>query len=180
MITARHKASAKVGKDTIDDVEYLVFDDCNWWKERELKTFKDKLENLLDNVTTPFWKTRRWIKDTYWEVRYGFQRMFKGYDSVDTFETFAKFIERYTKILTEYRKKHVGYVATMTNEEWEDVVDDMLYHLHYMDERNVEEELEKDVPDGWHASQITIDNIMLKHKDEFFKLFSEYFYNLWD
>ena len=68
----------------------------------------------------------------------------------------------------------------MTNEEWEAIVDEMLYHLHYMDERNVEEELERDVPKDWSPSQRNIDEIMDKHKDEFFKLFSEYFYNLWD
>lgn len=174
-----HRATVTVGKDTIE-AEYLTFVHSDWWKPDEAKTFNDKLEDFWDVITTPFWRVKRWIKDAYWEVRCGFQRMFKGYDSVDTFETFAKFIERYTKILTEYRKYHVGYVATMTNEEWEAIVDEMLYHLHYMDEQNVEEELERDVPKDWNPSQRNIDEIMERHKDEFFKLFSEYFYNLWD
>lgn len=106
--------------------------------------------------------------------------MFKGYDYVDTFETFAKFIERYTKILTEYRKMHVGYVGTMTNEEWEAIIDEMLYHLKYMDEETVTEELERYVPDNWHASSKTVAEIMDKHKNAFFELFSKYFYHLWD
>lgn len=164
-----HKATARVGKDTIEDVEYLVFK-----HDYEFKW------TLWDKITIPFFRARGWLREVYWKVRYGFQRMFKGYDSEDTFETFAKFIERYTKILTEYRKYHVGYVGTMTNEEWEAIVDEMLYHLHYMDERNVEEELERDVPKDWSPSQRNIYEIMEKHKDEFFKLFSEYFYNLWD
>ena len=175
-LTNTYKATAKVGRDTIE-AEYHIFEHIEYKKD---KTFKDKLEDLWFYVSMPFWKTKHWIKNTYWEIRYGFQRMFKGYDSVDTFETFAKFIERYTKILNEYRKKHVGYVGTMTNEEWEAIIDEMLYHLHYMDELAVIEELEKDVPENWNPSQRTIDDIMEKHKDEFFKLFSEYFYNLWD
>ena len=106
--------------------------------------------------------------------------MFHGYDNVDTFETFAKFIERYEKILTDYRKCHVGYVGTMTAEEWDAIIDEMIFHLHYMDESNVIDELERDVPDDWSADYTTIHYILDSHKDKFFRLFSEYFYNLWD
>jgi enoyl-[acyl-carrier-protein] reductase (NADH) len=65
-------------------------------------------------------------------------------------------------------------------EEWDNVIDEMLYHLHYMDEENVIKELEKDVPDEWNASHIVVHEIMNKHKEEFFILFSKYFYDLWD
>ena len=51
---------------------------------------------------------------------------------------------------------------------------------YYMDEWHVTEELEKDVPDNWSASAKTVSQILDMHKDAFFKLFSEYFYNLWD
>ncbi len=178
-IENEHKATVTVGKDTIE-AEYFVFKHSGWPKLDEPKTFKDKIADLWDIITTPFWRAKRWIKDTYWEIRYGFQRMFKGYDSVDTFETFAKFRERYIKILTEYRKKHVGYVWGMENEEWEAIIDEMLYHLHYMDEETVTEELEKNVPDDWSASPKTVNPILEKHKDAFFELFSKYFYDLWD
>jgi len=171
--SGEHKATATVGRDTIE-AEYHTYERVDWFGINEPKW------TLWDKITTPFWKIKSWFKDTYWEIRYGFQRMFKGYDSVDTFETFAKFIERYTKILTEYRKYHVGYVGTMTEEEWDGIIDEMLYHLHYMDEHNVEAELERGIPDDWGVSQRTIDEVMEKHKNEFFKLFSEYFYNLWD
>lgn len=176
----KHYATAKVGRDTIENVEYITFDHSGWFKKKEAKTFKDKVEKVWDVITTPYYKAKWQLDRLYWNCRYGFERMFKGYDSVDTFETFAKFIERYTKILTEYRKTHVGYVGTMTNEEWETIIDEMLYHLKYMDEETVTEELEKDVPDNWNASAITVYEVMDKHKDAFFKLFSEYFYNLWD
>lgn len=168
-----HKAIATVGKDKIE-AEYHTYERVDWFGINEPKW------TLWDKITTPFWKIKRWFKDTYWEIRYGFQRMFKGYDSVDTFETFAKFIERYTNILMEYRKCHVGYVSTMTEEEWDGIIDEMIYHLHYMDEETVTDELEKDVPDNWSASYKTVNYILNKHKDEFFKLFSKYFYELWD
>ena len=147
-----HIATAKVGKDTFE-AEYFTFDHSDMFGINELNW------TLWDRITTPFWRIKRWFKDTYWEVCYGFQRMFKGYDAVDTFETFAKFIDRYTKILTEYKKKHVGYVWGMENEEWEVIIDEMIYHLKYMDEMTVIEELEKDVPDNWSASHKTVNKI---------------------
>lgn len=174
-----YKATVKVGTDMVE-AEYFIFNHSEWFQKKEIKSFKDICEKIWDVITTPYYKAKWWIREAYWEIRYGFQRMFKGYDSVDTFETFYKFTNRYTKILTEYRKNHWGYVATMTNEEWEAIVDEMLYHLKYMDEETVTEELEKDVPKDWSVSSITVYEVMEKHKNEFFKLFSEYFYNLWD
>lgn len=166
-----HTATVQVGKDTFE-AEYFTFD-------RSLGLNEPKW-TLWDKITLPLYRAKHWIRDTYWEIRYGFQRMFKGYDAVDTFETFYKFTERYSKIFTEYRKKHWGYPGTMTVEEWDAVIDEMIYHLRYMDEEIVTEELERNVPDEWTASGKTVSEVLDKHKDAFFKLFSEYFYHLWD
>lgn len=168
-----HTATVQVGKDIIE-AEYFTFDHSFGLNEPDW--------TLWDKITLPFYRVKHWIRDTYWEVRYGFQRMFKGYDSVDTFETFYKFIDRYTKILTEYRKKHWGIPGEFIDkeEEWDAVIDEMLYHLKYMDEETVTEELEKNVPDDWSASHKTVNYILDKHKNAFFELFSKYFYHLWD
>ena len=175
--SGEHKATVTVGKDTIE-AEYFIFNHSDWWTPKKMNVF----EKVWDIITTPYHKAKRWIREAYWEVSYGFQRMFKGYDSVDTFETFAKFIERYTKILTEYRKKHCGIPMEFENsgEEWDKVIDEMLYHLHYMDEQTVTEELEKDVPDDWTVSSKSVYEVLEKHKNAFFELFSKYFYDLWD
>lgn len=177
-----HKPNVKIGRDTLEDVEYLIFDHSDWFTKKEVKTLKDVLENIWDVITTPFYRIKNKTRDIYWEIRYGFQRMFKGYDSVDTFETFDKFIERYTKILTEYRKKHCGIPMEFIDqeEEWNNVIDEMLYHLRYMDEEAVIDELEKDVPDDWSVSHITVYEVLEKHKNAFFELFSKYFFDLWD
>lgn len=173
-----HKLAANVGKDVIPDAEYIEFEYITL--ERE-KTFRDKFEDFWFVATMPFWKTKHWIKRTYWKIRYGFQRMFNGYDSVDTFEIFDKFVDRYIKILNKFRNNHDGYpINLQSNDEWNDVLDEMIYHLHYMKEDNIIEELLDGVPEGWTVSNKTVYEIMNKHKDEFFKLFSEYFYSLWD
>lgn len=180
-VTSRsvYKAHAQVGRDTIENVEYHIFDH-SWFNPEKPKTFKDKLENLWDTITTPFYRIKYKVLDIYWEIRYGFQRMFKGYDYVDTFNTFDKFIERYSKILADYRKKHWGYPGKLTEEEWDNIVDEMIYHLKYMGEETVIDELEKDVPNEWSVSGKVVYEIMDKHKNAFFELFSKYFYDLWD
>lgn len=178
-IRETHTATVKVGKDTIE-AEYFTFEHSDWWPKKEIKTFKDVLEKIWDIITTPYYKLKWWIREIYFEIRYGFQRMCRGYDEVDTFETFAKFIDRYTNILIKYAKHHVGYCCEMTEEEWDAVIYEMIYHLKYMDEETVTEELERDVPDNWIVSAKTVGEIMDKHKDAFFELFSKYFYALWD
>ena len=170
-----HVATTQVGKDTIE-AEYFTFNRSDFWTPKKMNVF----EKIWDIITTPYYKAKWWIREAYWEIRYGFQRMFKGYDVVDTFETFAKFRERYIKILTDYRNHHYGYPGTMTEEEWDAIVDEMIYHLKYMDEETVVEELERNVPDDWSASYKTVNYILDKHKNAFFELFSKYFFYLWD
>ena len=139
-----------------------------------------KISDILwGTITTPFYIARRKIKDIYWEVRYGFQRMFKGYDSIDVIETYQQFIDRYTKILTQFKESKMSHPGTLTKEEWDNIIDQMLYHLYYMDENNVDKELSKDVSDNLIPTLRISYEIMEKHKDEFFKLFSEWFYHLW-
>ena len=176
-IDNKHTATAQVGRDTIENAEYITFKHT---PSEKIKTFKDKLEDLWDRITLPIWKIKCWVKDICWEIRYGFQRMFKGYDAVDTFEIFAKFTERYEKILKEYKAHHYGCPYDMTEKEWETIIDDMIYHLYYMNEQNVEHELSKGISEDCSPSSLTVYEVMERHKDDFFELFSKYFYNLWD
>ena len=173
----KHKSVAHVGHDIIPDVEYIEMDFAPLSTSQITESIWVK---TWDNITWAYHRIKGWIRDTYWEVRYGIQRMFQGYDVVDTFETFSKFTERYEKILKDYRAHHHGYPTNMTNEEWEEIVDDMIYHLYYMDEENVEKELCSGMPKTWVPDPATTYEIMERHKDEFFKLFSKYFYDLWD
>ena len=140
----------------------------------------DRELSVLSKITVSFHRIKWKIKDAYWEVRYGFQRMFYGFDSVDVFSMDTKFIQRYQKILKRYKETHWGHPADMTNEEWENIIDKMIFHLHYMNEDNVIKELENAVPEGWIVGRKAISEVMDKHKDEFFKLFSEHFFDLWD
>ena len=86
-------------------------------------------------------------------------------------------------ILTEYRKSHIGYPLGITCEEWEAKVDKLISLLNDMDELNpiyVAEEYQKDFHGNKLQDQLKIDDAMTEAKDEFFKLFAEHFYSLWD
>ena len=136
--------------------------------------------SLWDEIIIFFHRIKNRFRNAYYKIHYGFQRMFKDYDSVDTFELFYKFIKRYHKILTEYRKKHYGVPYGMEENEWDNIVGEMLNHLYYMDEDNVEKEMRKGLPNNWFPDAAIVHKIINKHKDEFFELFSKYFYSLWD
>lgn len=172
-----YKSNVEIGGEIFEQIEYRDYtDSCIQFRE-----LMDEKFNLLDTLfIIPFYGLRRKVKDIYYGIRYGFQRMFKGYDKVDIFETFQNFIDRYSKIFADYRKNHVSYIGSMTEKEWDDIIDKMIIHLHYMDETNVINELEKDVSDNWSLSIESIDMVRERHKEEFFKLFSKYFYHLWD
>lgn len=90
-----------------------------------------------------------------------------GYDEYATWMTFSWFIDTMKSILISYRKNHCGYPIDLENEEWNNIIDKMISLLDDMDEDNPK----------YNKGDF---EEMYKSKDEFFKLFSKYFYNLWD
>jgi hypothetical protein len=135
--------------------------------------------NIWFYITLPF----RRLKYEYWKihraVKFGFQRMFRGYDNADGYEFFSNFVDRNYKLLKYYKEHTWGYPYSLTEEEWDNILDEMIQHLYMMDEHNVTESLKEGMPDGWRPVHNTVWEVMERHKDEFFKLFSKYFYNLW-
>jgi hypothetical protein len=103
-----------------------------------------------------------------------------GYDEYATWETFNWFIDTMKSILPHY-KNHMGvpividnYTEEQANEnevKWYGIIDRMVELLDLMDEQNVRYE---DSDYKWQ------DDEMNRAKNEFFELFSKYFYNLWD
>lgn len=96
-----------------------------------------------------------------------------GYAEPALYETAEWFIVAFKEIIYNYRHHASGYPGNMTKEEWNSILDIMLDLLNKMsddyywdlnkEEWDPEEDLKKE-----------------QAKKEFFKLFSKYFYNLWD
>lgn len=67
----------------------------------------------------------------------------------------------YKEALRDFRDNLHGHPATMTEEEWYDILNTMIELLNKMD-----------FEDNYELAMIA--------KDEFFKLFGEHFYSMWD
>lgn len=133
-----------------------------------------------------FWTIRRGFRDIFYGVKYGIQRWRRGYSDVDLWNLCDWFHEMMGKMLPEIRKKHHGYPVGMTNEEYESKLDRLIELQPYLDwytgenivkaELGIKDELflhsEEDVK--------AVNKRNTEKKDEFFNLFSELFYNLWD
>lgn len=101
-----------------------------------------------------------------------------GYDDYAVWDTFSWFIETMHEILIRYKCDHVGYpildltVNVEENEKlWEDIIDKMILYLDDMDETNEKYN---------NIDRLVVYRQIDTAKDEFFSLFSKYFYNLWD
>ena len=123
------------------------------------------------------------IKNAFWNayrvIKFGFQRMFRGYDNSDCWAFKWRFIDKNYKILNHFIKTHVSYPCNMTEKEWEDILQEMCKHLYMMDEDNVAEYLKVGRPKGWEPAIDSVYEIMEKHKNEFFDLMKKHFYDLW-
>lgn len=114
-----------------------------------------------------------------------------GYDEYATWETFRWFINTMKSILPHYRN-HAGVPIVVENyplveeteedkkiikqneEKWYSIVDRMLELLDLMDESNPKYDTDE------YDDYKKLHNDMEAAKNEFFELFSKYFYNLWD
>ena len=109
-----------------------------------------------------------------------------GYSSVAQFETFEWFMDVMKEILTNYRYNRMGSPVVIDNffdvkeensndvaneEAYNAILDRMIVLLDLMDEHN---QLYNDM--DWKEA----DKKKEDAKNEFFKLFSEQFYGLWD
>jgi hypothetical protein len=137
------------------------------------------LGRAWDIITTPFYRIKWWIKDLCRNTKFGFQRMFRGYDDSDSYDFLHSFIDKNYKLLNYFYKTHKSYPFELTEKQWDDVLQDMCKHLYMMEEDNVREYLKTGMPDGWEPANDSIYEIMIRHKNEFFDLMKEHFYDLW-
>lgn len=116
-----------------------------------------------------------------------------GYDEYAEWETFNWFIDTMKPILTAYNSNRWGSAIIIDNyfelsesgedadeineKVWNDTVNRMIELLDLMDESNPKYDTDEyDGVDGYKKK----DKEMEVAKDEFFELFSKYFYYLWD
>jgi len=129
----------------------------------------DKYDELFklttwDKLTAPF--CRAWGRFVDWRENFGWrcQRFRRGYSSRDVWEMRTWFVETLRPMLEDLLIHHTGHPDSLTNEEWEAVLKEMVELLDDMD--------------VWDDSTVSAQKEAAK--DRFFVLFSQWFYDLWD
>lgn len=117
-------------------------------------------------------------------IKYRFQRAFRGWADCDTWDMDFWFMEVMKPMLQHLRDTHMGHPGDLTEEAWNVVLDRMIFLLTEMDESTCSQQnaFWKDTDQKQKALEREIDICKYREvcKDEFFRLFSKYFYNLWD
>lgn len=151
-------------------------------------------------------KPRHFIERLRWELCYAWRRAWLGYDDVDMFDCFEMFRRRMIKVLEDFIKYgQADFNLPRESEHYDELLkkfpegyfDDkhtkiiyemMIYHLHMMDEDYVEKQLFGSCvyDDGYKIGCRTMEerkrvsNVMQQNKNAFMKLFSLFYYDLWD
>lgn len=140
------------------------------------------------------------VNELIWDIRYAWQRAWRGYDNADIFNMDYCFVERYKAILKEYKDMHnclfnipekyreqFNGRLNFTDEETDVIIDTMIFHLEMMDEDYVEKVLYgQNIHDEGYNFRIRtiedykrISSIMNQNKEAFMKLFTDFFWDLW-
>ena len=162
---------------------------------------KDFFVNSVNNKT----RLRHFFRELPWELRYAWRRAWRGYDDVDMFECFEMFRRRMIRILEDYINHGSSLSIPTQSEHYDELLkrfpkgyfDDertnvihqtMIYHLQMMDEDYVEKVLygnnvsDDDYKIGCRSMEDykRVNSVMEQNKDAFMKLFSLFYYQLWD
>lgn len=97
------------------------------------------------------------------ELKFAWQRAWRGYDNSFWWGMDENFIILYKELLKELRNNLHSRPNSMTFEEWKEIIDEMISLLDNM---------------SWNIGEGHGSN--MKNKDRFFELFSKHFYDLWN
>lgn len=134
------------------------------------------------------------------KVKEFFERGKKGYATVDIWNIDTWFLDTIIPMLKHFRKYHAGFPQDMENEEWEKILDEMIYCFENSTLDSIErkcnlewEEYQKTTKDKsktdkeirqyrekWINKEKEEAKKAIENKDRGFELFSKYFYDLWD
>lgn len=164
------------------------------------------LKDFLFNVRKGKLGFRLFLSELRWELKYAWRRAWRGYDDVDMFECFEMFRRRMIRILEDFIKYgHALLPVPSQSEHYNELLkkfpegsfdaestgliyQTMIFHLQMMDEDYVEKILYGNnvYDDNYDVDCRSIEDhkriysVMQQNKDAFMKLFSLFYYDLWD
>lgn len=85
------------------------------------------------------------MKELYWQLRYAWQRAWRGYDFTDVFELGYNFVGRMPILLKEFKEHNAGLFpalddknrSSLTKEETDAILDEMIFYFENCDEEYV-------------------------------------------
>lgn len=113
------------------------------------------------------------LNELKYELKYAWQRAWRGYDDADVFGFGDKIIEKITLILEDFIESSTCHPYDLSPEEWENILKEMLSYFQNADENYVDENYNFDnILDQY--------NFMQGNLEEGMKLFTKHCYSLWD
>ena len=117
------------------------------------------------------------------ELRYAFQRFWRGYDDVDVFSIYDRFNERMIVTLKQFLKHNNGIWSTpkkqLTKSETDAIIEKMLYYFEHSD---IDGWKELDLDPSKVEDREAIEKISVQatlNQNAALKMFQKWFYDLW-
>ena len=169
------------------------------WKIEFAPSFWDSAERLFSS--SPRFLIPRKLNDWKYEIKWAWQRVFRGYDDTSVWNLYHHISEQLPKILRQLKNNHLGCPGELfdnkakKNKEchkWEDILEKMargfdaavkIGNNEYMKEIKLKKP-EKDIFGKDSYTGYKYDkkcyNKLYKEFEEGMELFKKYFFNLWD
>lgn len=144
------------------------------------------------------YKNIRWY---FYEIIHGINRMLYGYCDADIYNMDNWFIDIVPDMLQQLKDTQWGHPGFMTEEEWNKILEDMIFYFKESDEKlcskqekkfewKTQSELNAMTKDeqiqyginksNWYEDCMKISKYREEMKDKGFELFSKHFWSLWD
>lgn len=126
------------------------------------------------------------IRDFYWQLRYAWQRAWRGYDSLDVFDIGGQFERRMPVLLRQFLQHNIGLFydveveKQLTKEETDEVVKQMIYYFENCDEDVVTKRLIGEWPPKWDRETMLKVDAEVRHcRSMAMQMFSKWVDQLW-
>lgn len=121
------------------------------------------------------------IKLFFQDIKFCYQRIKYGWCERDSWGIDMWFLEVMPQILQCLRDNRHGYPGTMTSEEWDEILDELIFNLREANEETCSQINQYDIFDKNFLNRYKeIDEYRNKCKDRALYLFNEFFWHLWD
>ena len=128
-----------------------------------------------------------WIFSRLWhsfidkcrKLKWRCQRFVRGWADEDTWDINWWFIETLLPMLKKFKEENNGHPFELSEEEWDKVLDDMIYYLEGMDEDGAVKHLYGEGANLTLGRYKEVRAHMADSKEKFFELFVPHFYDLW-